>query len=144
MLACVSFVLYFQNNMKSLSDFLRLFFGLLSVIVFCLLSLKTLKSKAAVLFANMLFVLNYQLIYFSQELKHYACDVFCFCVILLFVFYVDKIKDNFKLLVATGMVFALSVWFSYTASFALFAVFLILQKLSKKQLLRCLYCLVFH
>ena len=26
------------------------------------------------------------------------------------------------------------VWFSYTASFALFAVFLILQKLSKKQL----------
>ena len=50
------------------------------------------------------------------------------------MFYVDKIKDNFKLLVATGMVFALSVWFSYTASFALFAVFLILQKLSKKQL----------
>lgn len=111
-----------------------LIFGLLSVIVFCLLSLKALKSKAAVLFANMLFVLNYQLIYFSQELKHYACDVFCFCVILLFVFYVDKIKDNFKLLVATGILFALSVWFSYTASFALFAVFLILQKLSKKQL----------
>ena len=106
--------------------FTSLFFSVLSLPVFLFLSLKMLRSRLAVVFANILFALNYQLIYFSQELKHYSADVFFYCLVLFLYFYSDFKKSHPVKIVLIGMLLAVMPWISYTSAIAIFILFFVL------------------
>ena len=102
-----------------------LFCGIVSLPVFLILAHKTLKNYCAKILAIALFTVNYQLIYYSQELKQYSCDVLLFLSILLSYFYIDTKKPDKKIFVALSIFYAISVWFSYTALFSIFTVFVL-------------------
>lgn len=111
-----------------------LFCGILSVPLFFLLAQKVVKNRVGTVFASALFALNYQLIYYSQELKQYCADVLCFLCILISYFYLDFDKLKKKQLIVISLFFAVSVWFSYTSVFALFVLGLLLLVKNKKLL----------
>lgn len=113
-----------------------LIFGIGSIPLFFLLSKKLLNNSLGIVLANTLFALNYQLIYYSQELKQYSCDVFCFLAILLAYFYIDFDKPDKKQLLLISIVCAFSVWLSYTSVFAIFILFILALIKNKKT---CLY-----
>lgn len=96
--------------------------GIASLPLFWALAEKTLNNKISKIFAVVLFALNYQLIYYSQELKQYSCDVMLFLAILVSYFYIDKKNFDRKLFVITGLFFAVSMWLSYTSLFATIVV----------------------
>lgn len=102
--------------------------------VFYLLSQKLLKNKISVIFANAVFALNYHIIYYAQELKQYSCDVLLFLAVLLSYFYIDVEKP--LRLIMLSVFYAVCMWFSYTALFAMFVVFalLIVETLKNKNL----------
>ncbi len=58
--------------------------SILSIFVFYIFSKKFLKNKIAIVIANVLFAINYQLLYFAQELKQYSSDILLFMVSILF------------------------------------------------------------
>ena len=99
--------------------------GIFSLPLFWILAEKTLNNKIAKIFAVMLFALNYQLIYYSQELKQYSCDVLLFLGILVSYFYLENKNTSKKMLAALSYGYAISMWFSYTSVFAIFIVFLL-------------------
>lgn len=90
-----------------------------SVFLFFVFAKTFLKRKLSQLLALILFVFNYQLIYYAQELKPYSCDVFMFLAILLSYFYFEYEKFTKTQKVLFSSFLALTVWFSYTAVFAL-------------------------
>lgn len=112
-----------------------LLFGIVSVPLFYFFSCKVIKNYAGRIFALLLFAFNYQLIYYSQELKQYSCDVFMFLAVLLSYFFIDKEKNDVKKLIAFNLLFSLSFWFSYTAVFAVFILGLLCIRYGKKTLL---------
>ncbi len=99
--------------------------GIASLPLFLAFAEKTLNNKIGKIFATALFALNYQLIYYSQELKQYSCDVLLFLGVLVSYFYIDRKKFDRKLFVLIGLFYAVSIWFSYTSLFAMFVVFLL-------------------
>lgn len=109
-----------------------LIFGILSIPAFYLLSKKILKTRLSILFSLMIFSLNYQLIYYSQELKQYSCEVFLFFVIILTYFYIEKNKPGGKKLISISLFYAVSIWFAYTSAFAVMILFLIFIFKNKK------------
>ena len=132
-IACKFFLIFIKKAEYALRA-LPLVFSCLSLPVFFMLAKKVLKSKTAIIFALILFALNYQLIYFSQELKPYSGEVFWFLSILLLYFYIDFEKRTKQNLAAAAVFLAVSVWFSYTAVFALAVLFLTMfANNSKKQ-----------
>lgn len=96
--------------------------SILSIPVFFVFCKKFLEKKISIIFAMMLFVINYQLIYYGQELKQYSADILVFLLILLSYFYIDFEKNKIWMPVLTGIVFAVSIWFSYTAVFGIFCI----------------------
>lgn len=128
----------FLSVFKNLELSLRLpslLFSILSIPVFYLLSKRLLKSRIAVIFALMLFSLNYQLIYYAQEFKHYSCDVFCFLTILLLCFLLDFKKLKTPYLLCVGVWLAITPWMSYTALIAEAVLFFSLFSKDKKKTL---------
>lgn len=121
-----------------------------SPVVFYVFSKKVLQNRLAVVFAVSVFALNYHIIYYAQELKQYSCDVLLFLMILMSYFLirtapllpapqaessrysdenmpqaVDCVKRcDTAVLVLISVFYAVSMWFSYTALFAMFVVFL--------------------
>lgn len=96
--------------------------SILSLPVFFVFCKKFLEKKISIVFAMMLFVLNYQLIYYGQELKQYSADVLVYLLILLSYCYIDIEKTKKWLLGLIGCIFAISIWFSYTALFGIFCL----------------------
>lgn len=96
--------------------------SILSLPVFFVFCKKFLEKKISIVFALMLFVLNYQLIYYGQELKQYSADVLVYLLILLSYFYINVKETKKWLLGLIGCVFALSIWFSYTALFGILTI----------------------
>ena len=125
--------------------------SILSIPVFFVFCKKFLEKKISIIFAMMLFIINYQLIYYGQELKQYGADILVFLLILLSYFYIDFEKNKIWMPALTGIVFAVSIWFSYAAVFGVFCigcVMLIKNYKNWKQLLVlflpfCLSLLVF-
>ena len=69
--------------------------SILSLFIFYIFSKKFLNNKISIITANLLFALNYQLIYFSQELKQYSSDVLLFmCALLFFSSFACKNSDK--------------------------------------------------
>lgn len=65
--------------------------GLASVVVFYFLSKRILKNNILIFIANLLFAINYMLIYYVQEFKQYSSDVF---VVILCLLIFDKLRYN--------------------------------------------------
>lgn len=99
--------------------FLPFVCAILSVFLFYKLAEKVLTSKIAVLAALILFCLNYRLIYFAQEFKQYALDVFFFIGILLASFYINLQKDSARKLILWGIGLGICMYFSYPACIAI-------------------------
>lgn len=109
-------------NVEFSLRFFPLISSILSIFVFYNLSKNILSKKSAVWFALILFCFNYKLLYFSQEFKQYSTDILVFLGILTSYFYL-KIKDkSAKNLIATGVIYAISIWLSYASLFALFTL----------------------
>ncbi len=95
--------------------------SLLSVPAFFLLTKKVLTKNISILLANILFAVNYQLLYFSQNLKQYSSDVLVFILSLLFCNYMIEKENNLKnsILIILFAIFA--VLFSFPSVFVIFA-----------------------
>lgn len=112
--------------------------SLISIPLFYLLSKKFLSSKFSIIFAFLLFNLNYKLIYYSNEFKQYSSDVlFCLFAFLIFSNLNLKNLSNKKiflygLLSSLGLLFSLPVAFIISA-FLFFEIFI--SKINKKQIL---------
>lgn len=98
------------NAQYSAMKILPLISSILSVPAFYILSKKFLNNKFAVLFANILFALNYSLIFYSQSIKHYSTEVLV--TILAFLVFTSIKIDNLD--------FKKSFILGCLASFALF------------------------
>lgn len=90
--------------------FIPLLAGVLSLFVFYWFCGLFLRCKNAKLFAMMLFAVNSNLIYYSQEFKQYSSDV-------LIAMFLAIIAIEFKLKrpVLLGLFFALCMWYSHAA-----------------------------
>ena len=86
----------FMTNIFGVSEFsLRLFpfiCGILSVFTFYVFTKMFIKNKFVILFSNLLFALNFYVIYYSQEFKQYSTDVF-FCLFLFILVNKINLKD---------------------------------------------------
>lgn len=129
---CCKFCSIFISKEEFAFRLPALFCSIASLFVFFALSKKVLVNRCSIVLANVIFALNYQLIYYAQELKQYSCDVFLFLIILL-SYFVIPMKTTTKyfhqnlqglLLFLLSVFYALSMWFSYTALFSLFIIFL--------------------
>lgn len=65
--------------------------GIFSVVAFYFLSKRILKNNILVFISNLLFAINFQLIYYAQEFKQYSTDVF---VVILCLLIFDKLRYN--------------------------------------------------
>lgn len=112
----------FLGNSETALRFFPFLFSILSVFVFYIFSKKFpadkfIVNKGAVLAANILFALNYRLIYFAGELKQYSGDVLFFMLSVLFYHKFLEKEFNLKnafLFTAVSVFFLLSsfpVWF---------------------------------
>jgi len=127
------------GNSETALRFFPFLFSIISVFVFYIFSKKFLAdkfivNKGAVLVANILFALNYRLIYFAGELKQYSGDVL-FCM-LAALFYHRFLKQEFDL--KSAFLFtAVSVFFLLSSFpvWLVFAAFIIcrLFKLNKAE-----------
>lgn len=133
--------------------FLPLLFSIGSIPLFYKLTKTFVKNKFSILVATVLFVFSYNIIYYAQEFKQYSSDIFVFLLILLSYKKYSKplTKKDICLL---SFIYTISVWFSFTSIFALFAILITVilyyrENLKKTLLifisvgisLLCLYCL---
>lgn len=122
-IACKFFSLFIHND-EFAFRLSALICSIAALPVFYQLSQKLLKNKISVIFANAVFALNYHIIYYAQELKQYSCDVLLFLAVVLSYFYIDAQKPLKTVMI--GVFYAVCMWFSYTALFAMFVVFVLL------------------
>lgn len=115
--------LIFGNDEK-VYRFIPLVCSIASIPLFYLCSRKFLSNKITLIFALLLFNLNYQLIYFSIEFKQYSSDVF-FCLLAFLIFSNMKIAkfSNLKIFVY-GLISAFSLLFCLPSAFLIFAFLL--------------------
>lgn len=105
--------------------------GLGSMVVFYLLSKKVFKNNFALVTANLLFAINYQLIYYSQEFKQYSTDVFTVLCLILFLSNVNLKEESFKKTLMLGLILSLCPLFSLPSVFII-GGFLVLQLIKER------------
>jgi len=100
---------------------LRLFplcFSIAGVILFSSL-LEKFVDRRAKLFTLSLLVFCGPFIYYSAQVKSYACDVFVAIVLLFYADFILKKQLNFKKSLIGGAIGGAAVWFSYSAVYML-------------------------
>lgn len=146
-----------------ISDFvLRLtpfLFGILSMIMFFIISDKLFCKKITTIISTLIFSINANMINYASEFKQYSCDVFF--TLLCFYLFLDLIlnKSSVKKIVVYSFVFSITVWFSFVSIFVITAGFITLFiKLIKEKyfdikkmviltlpfFISCLLCLKFY
>lgn len=109
--------------------------SLISVLLFYYFSNILLKNRLAILLANFLFAVNYNLIYYSQEFKQYSSEA-AICIVLFIVYAKTDIKEmKSKYAFILGIIAALSFGLAFpsvfiTASWILYEII----KSGKKQI----------
>lgn len=99
--------------------FMPFMFGILSIPLFYFVSQKFLTNKWVILFANVLFAINFNIIAYSSMFKHYSFECFLF---LLSVMLLDRIDFlNRKQFVVLALIFAVAPWFSLPLLFLIAA-----------------------
>lgn len=109
--------------------------GLASVAVFYFLSKRIFKSKFAIIAANFLFAINYQLIYWAQKFKQYSFDVFLFMLSVLLFSKLDLNKISYKKCLLFSFLSALLILSSFPCAFAVggFVLFCIFSRANFKK-----------
>lgn len=96
-------------------------FGILSIVLFYLVTVKIFQNKITILASNFLFTINQTLVNYSSEFKQYSCDVFFTLLCLyLFINLLTK-KHTLKTYIIYSLIFAVSIWFSFVSVFAITA-----------------------
>lgn len=120
------------------SDFvLRLapfLFGVLSMIIFFIISNKLFENKITAVASALIFSMNAALVNYSSEFKQYSCDVF-FTLLCFYLFFdIVSNKLSAKKIIIYSIVFALSIWFSFISALIIAAGFavVILKQLREK------------
>lgn len=85
----------FGNNELTLRLF-PFISSVISIFIFYFFSKELLNKKYSIVIANILFGINYQLLYFSQELKQYSSDVLFFLIALIIFPCFLRSELNFK------------------------------------------------
>lgn len=97
--------------------------NLLSILLFPFLSYKFLKNKFGILSANLFFVLNQPIIFYSIFFKHYSFDILITIIILIVaVFIKNKVISN-KPAFCLGILSCISILFSYTSFLIIICLF---------------------
>lgn len=123
--------------------FIPYFFGLLSFSIVPFFKDFLFKNKILNLVLMTALIINYQLLYYSQEFKQYSSDVF-FTLLLLLLFFKTKDKiNNEKTALIVGIIFAAIGYFSFTAEFLSFSICLYLvYKFIKNKNYKSVFCIV--
>lgn len=113
-----------------ISDFsLRLspfLFGILSMVMFFVISGKIFKNKITIITSTLIFSINQAMVGYSSEFKQYSCDIF-FTLLSLYLFF-DIIKNqaSIKKIIIYSIILAMSIWFSFSSVFIIGAGFIVL------------------
>ena len=115
-----------------------LFAGITSVFIFYFLAKEIFKNKILILFSLVVFILNYNLLYFSSIIKPYIFDACFTMLIILFALKIrNRLLDNslsYKFICGLSILSVLILWFS-TPSIPVFYIslgILIIEFLIKK------------
>lgn len=106
--------------------------GLLSIWIFYQLTRQTFKKKTSIIAANILFSINYYLIYYSQEFKQYSSDVLLVITAILVFSKINLKNLTTKQLLIAGILTSLLPLISIPATFVIGA-FLITQIIKYKK-----------
>lgn len=98
--------------------------SILSVFAFYSFSKLFLKNKIIILISNLLFALNFYVIYYSQEFKQYSTDVFLSIILFILTSKIDLKKISYKKILLYSFLFSIFPLFSIPSVFILFAYFL--------------------
>lgn len=128
----------FLTKIFGTSDFtLRIspfIFGISSIIVFLVITLKLFDKKITIIASNLVFATNQALINYSSEFKQYSCDVFF--TLLCFYLFADMLANKFsyKKIAIYSVTFAISIWFSFVSAFTIAAgvIVLIIKQIKEK------------
>lgn len=113
--------------------------GILSIWVFYLLSKQLLANKFAITVANLLFAINYELIYFSQEFKQYSLDVLLVMASILFFSKLDLSQLSYKKCIWYSLGSLLLILTSFPCSFVVGA-YIVFNFFNKQNLKKNLLC----
>lgn len=91
--------------------------GILSILVFYLISKEVLESKLAQIFALFLFVTNNKMIIYSCQFKQYSTDILFVLLTMLFFLKLNPEKISKKGLILSGIFSFLCIWFSFVTVF---------------------------
>lgn len=118
-------------------------FGLLSFTIVPFFKDFLFKNKILNLVLMTALIINYQLLYYSQEFKQYSSDVF-FTLLLLLLFFKTKDKiNNAKTALIVGIIFSSVGYFSFTAEFLSFSICLyFVYKFIKNKTFKPVLCLL--
>lgn len=116
-------------------------FSLLSIPLFYLVSVSFLQSKKAIIFANFIFVVNYQLIYYSQEFKPYALDMFIALLLIYLSKYVDFNKFSKYQVFLYSLCSIILLLFSFPSMFVIGGIYILNFKKTKDFIKHLLYIL---
>ncbi|MBQ6516193.1 hypothetical protein IJI31_03335 [bacterium] len=116
--------------------FLPMLASLLSLPVFFVFSQKFLKNKFTLIIANFLFCINFQLIYYAQELKQYSSDVLFFMLTFLFLLKIDLKNTTTKKLLVFGSVLAIAPFISVPTLIVIGGFFIVELIRDKKEIIK--------
>ena len=111
--------------------FLPFIFSIFSIPLFYIFSKKFLERKISIITANLLFCINYYLIYYSQEFKQYSSDVLVFLLIFIIISKINFKKTPDKKIILSGFLLSLLSLFSFSSLFIIGA-FILVELLSNK------------
>ena len=115
---------------------LPLLFGILSIFAFYFLSKRILNKKWSILAANLLFAINFEIVYYSQEFKQYSLEMLVAILSVLYFSSIDVKNITYKKCVFTGLLFFVFFLVSMPTPLILGAYILYLIYRNKKESLR--------
>ena len=118
------FVNIFGNNEYALRIF-PLLAGILSIFIFYEI-LKHINDIKITIFGLGFFVLNDHLIYFSSEVKPYSSDVLFSLLLILLALIIIRENLKISMLILTGIIGAIFIWFSFPAVFVFSGIGIVL------------------
>lgn len=116
--------------------------SIISIFIFYKLTVKLFLKRISVYIATILFSICYPLCYYAQEFKQYSSDVFCFLLILLSYFYIDKLDNNNYKKIIYGITCSILMWISFSSIFAILSILAALIIYNRKKIKDLALCYI--